>query len=96
MKNNLTMDDLIRYAVNIDPDEFTLKGTDTLLLIRPMTNIGITINGIRYEELKSVQIENGFVKIYYGTDMAEEIIGECESFEIDNYPWEEIVDDVGK
>lgn len=96
MNQKLTMDDLIRYALSLDPDEFTFKGSDELFLIRPLTDVNVTIDGVRYIELKSVQIHNGHVKIYYGPTMTEVDIGECESFEIDNYPWEEIVDDVGK
>lgn len=93
MQENLKMDDFIRYALSLNPDEFTIKGTDTAILLRPSIRIGIRVNGTRFEDVKSIIIENAEVRIYHGENLTENNLGFCTEFVLDNYKWEDILDD---
>lgn len=89
----LEIDDFIRYAVSLDPNEFQLKGSDTNILLRPNVEIGIIIDGIRFENVKSITIENTKVTVYYGHDMAMKEFPSVNEFIIDGYSWEDVLND---
>ncbi len=64
-------DELVDFVLAI-PDELAeFKGNREKLLMKPIGKIGIQINGIYYEDLKSLQILENEVKVYHGQNMIE-------------------------
>lgn len=72
----------IREIILSIPDEMVeLKGNEKVLMMKPKESIGITINGIRYEDLKALQVLEDEVKIYHGKNMVEVVFKEVKDIQ---------------